>query len=61
MGERETSAWIEGLQADVEQGKRVFQMMFDHMPTVVLHPQFVDEVKNHPDLNTTEAIKKVCP
>ena len=36
-------------------------MMFDHMPTVVLHPQFVDEVKNHPDLNTTEAIKKVCP
>ncbi|PKY03130.1 cytochrome P450 [Aspergillus campestris IBT 28561] len=41
------------------QGKRVFQMMFDHMPTVVLHPQFVDEVKNHPDLNTTEAIKKM--
>lgn len=28
---------------------------------IVLHPKYIDEIKNHPDLSFDDAIKKVCP
>jgi hypothetical protein len=28
-------------------------------PTIVLHPSYVDEVKNHPHLSFREAVRKV--
>ncbi|KAJ5779084.1 hypothetical protein N7457_006804 [Penicillium paradoxum] len=40
------------------QGRNVFQIMGATRPMVVLHPKFVDEIKNHPDLSFEDAIKK---
>ncbi|KAE8353591.1 cytochrome P450 [Aspergillus coremiiformis] len=40
------------------EGRTVFQTMFTFGPTIVLHPGFVNEVKNHPDLGFREAVMK---
>ncbi|KAF9888074.1 hypothetical protein FE257_009339 [Aspergillus nanangensis] len=40
------------------QGKTVFQLMFSHSTTIVLHPKYVNEVKNHPHLSFDQANKK---
>ncbi|KAE8158738.1 cytochrome P450 [Aspergillus tamarii] len=40
------------------QGRTVFQAMFTSGPTIVLHPRYVDEMKNHPHLNFREAVRK---
>lgn len=33
--------------------------MFTAGPTIVLHPRYVDELKNHPHLDFGEAVRKV--
>ncbi|KAE8373091.1 cytochrome P450 [Aspergillus bertholletiae] len=40
------------------QGRTVFQIMFSAGPTIVLHPRYIDELKNHPHLNFNQAVKK---
>ncbi|RAQ67749.1 cytochrome P450 monooxygenase [Aspergillus flavus] len=40
------------------QGRTVFQAMFTAGPTIVLHPRYVDELKNHPHLDFGEAVRK---
>ncbi|KAJ5350884.1 hypothetical protein N7541_008611 [Penicillium brevicompactum] len=40
------------------QGANVFQIMGSTQPMIVLHPKYIDEVKNHPDLSFDDAIKK---
>lgn len=40
------------------QGANVFQIIGATNPIVVLHPKFVDEIKNHPDLSFEDSIKK---
>ncbi|KAI3165529.1 hypothetical protein DTO039G3_6538 [Penicillium roqueforti] len=39
-------------------GANVFQIIGATNPIVVLHPKFVDEIKNHPDLSFEDSIKK---
>ncbi|GES63543.1 cytochrome P450 [Aspergillus terreus] len=40
------------------QGRTVFQLMFAQSATIVLHPKYVNEIKNNPSLNFDEANKK---
>jgi hypothetical protein len=40
------------------QGVNVFQITGATSPIVVLHPRFVDEIKNNPDLSFDDSIKK---
>ncbi|CAG8395244.1 unnamed protein product [Penicillium salamii] len=39
-------------------GNHVFQIIGATQPMIVLHPKYIDEIKNHPDLSFDEAIKK---
>jgi hypothetical protein len=39
-------------------GVNVFQIIGATSPMVVLHPKFVDEIKNNPDLSFEDSIKK---
>ncbi|PYH45116.1 cytochrome P450 [Aspergillus saccharolyticus JOP 1030-1] len=39
------------------QGLKVFQVISNSNSTIILHPSFVDEVKNNPDLSFDEATK----
>ncbi|KAB8255566.1 cytochrome P450 [Aspergillus pseudonomiae] len=41
------------------QGRTVFQAMFTSGPTIVLHPCYADELKNHPQLDFRAAVKKL--
>lgn len=36
----------------------MFQFMASFSPMIVLHPQYINEVKSHPDLLLDEAIRK---
>ncbi|KAJ5139157.1 uncharacterized protein N7515_004005 [Penicillium bovifimosum] len=39
------------------QGRNVFQLMGATTPMIILHPKYVDEIKNNPDLSFEDAIK----
>ncbi|CAG7920655.1 unnamed protein product [Penicillium olsonii] len=39
-------------------GTNIFQVMGSTQPLIVMHPKYIDEIKNHPDLSFTDAIKR---
>lgn len=49
----------ESLLTPPRQGMNVFQIMSAIRPLVVLHPKYIDEVKNHPDLDFQGAVGRV--
>ncbi|CAG7973909.1 unnamed protein product [Penicillium salamii] len=40
-------------------GNHVFQIIGATQPMIVLHPKYINEIKNHPDLSFDDAIKKL--
>ena len=43
----------------LSKGTNIFQVMGSTQPLIVMHPKYIDEIKNHPDLSFTDAIKRV--